>query len=90
VTGERLSRSRSYQKNANRLVEQKNDPVVRQYVGQLCLDTPEQVAALDALYEQMWLYYNVFQPVLHLCEKMMVTDQVVRKWMKPRRPMSAC
>ena len=90
VTGVRLSRSRPYQKNDNRMVEQKNDTLVRQYVGQLCLDTPEQVAALDALYEQMWLYYNVFQPVLHLCEKMMVGDQVVRKWMKPRRPMSAC
>jgi hypothetical protein len=66
VTGVRLSRSRPYQKNDNRMVEQKNDTLVRQYVGQLRLDTPEQVQALGALYERMWVYYNLFQPVLHL------------------------
>jgi hypothetical protein len=33
VTGVRLSRSRPYQKNDNRMVEQKNDTLVRQYVG---------------------------------------------------------
>ena len=86
VTGVRLSRSRPYQKNDNRMVEQKNDTLVRQYVGQLRLDTPEQVAALDALYEQMWLYYNLFQPVLHLCQKTMVEDKVVRTWDKAKTP----
>ncbi len=86
VTGVRLSRSRPYQKNDNRMVEQKNDTLVRQYVGQLRLDTPEQVAALDTLYEQMWLYYNVFQPVLHLCEKTMVGEKVVRKWDDAKTP----
>ncbi len=86
MTGVRLSRSRPYQKNDNRMVEQKNDTLVRQYVGQLRLDTPEQVAALDALYEQMWLYYNVFQPVLHLCEKTMVGEKVVRKWDDAKTP----
>jgi len=39
VTGVHLSRSRPYQKNDNRMVEQKNDTLVRQYVGQLRLDT---------------------------------------------------
>ena len=39
VTGVHLSRSRPYQKNDNRMVEQKNDTLVRQYVGQLPLDT---------------------------------------------------
>ncbi|MBF6592611.1 MAG: integrase, partial [Ktedonobacterales bacterium] len=50
VPGLQLSRSRPYQKNDNRFVEQKNDSLVRQYVGYQRLDTPEQVAALDALY----------------------------------------
>jgi hypothetical protein len=44
------------------------------------------VAALDALYEQMWLYYNLFQPVLHLCEKTMVGDKVVRQWDDAKTP----
>jgi len=86
VTGVHLSRSRPYQKNDNRMVEQKNDTLVRQYVGQVRLETPEQVAALDALYEQMWLYYNLFQPVLHLCEKTVVKDKVVRKWDQAKTP----
>jgi hypothetical protein len=86
VTGVQLSRSRPYQKNDNRMVEQKNDTLVRQYLGDLRLDTAEQIAALNALYEQMWLYYNRFQPVLHLCEKTMVGDKVLRKWDQAKTP----
>lgn len=86
VTGVQLSRSRPWHKNDNRMVEQKNDTLVRQYLGDLRLDTPEQIAALNALYEDMWLYYNLFQPVLHLCEKQMVGDKVVRKWDAAKTP----
>ncbi len=86
VTGVHLSRSRPYHKNDNRLVEQKNDTLVRQYLGDMRLDTAEQIAALNALYEDMWLYYNLFQPVLHLCEKTMVEDKVLRKWDKAKTP----
>jgi hypothetical protein len=86
VTGVQLSRSRPWHKNDNRMVEHKNDTLVRQYLGQLRLDTPEQVAMLNVLYEQMWLYYNLFQPVLHLCEKTMVGDKVRRKWDQAKTP----
>ncbi len=86
VVGVQLSRSRPYQKNDNRMVEQKNDTLVRQYVGHQRLDSPEQVAALNALYEQMWLYYNLFQPVLHLCEKTVVDGKVHRKWDQAKTP----
>ncbi len=86
VKGVQLSRSRPYQKNDNRMVEQKNDTLVRQYLGQARLDTPEQITALNALYEQMWLYYNLFQPVLRLVEKTMVGDKVVRKWDAAKTP----
>jgi hypothetical protein len=58
VVGVRLSRSRPYQKNDNRLVEQKNDTLVRQYFGQLRLETSQQIAAMNALIERLWLYYN--------------------------------
>jgi hypothetical protein len=86
VSGVQLSRSRPWHKNDNRMVEQKNDTLVRQYLGELRLDTPEQIAALNALYEDMWLYYNLFQPVLHLCEKTVVGDKVVRKWDEAKTP----
>ena len=77
VVGVQLSRSRPYQKN---------DTLVRQYFGQLRLDTPEQIEAMNALYERMWLYYNLFQPVLHLTEKVVVDDKVRRKWDQAQTP----
>ncbi len=86
VTGVHLSRSRPYQKNDNRYVEQKNDTLVRQYFGELRLDTPEQIAAGNALYERMWLYYNLFQPVMHLNEKIVEGDKVRRKWDQAQTP----
>ncbi len=49
VSGVHLSRSRPWHKNDNRMVEQKNDTLVREYLGDLRLDTPEQIAALNAL-----------------------------------------
>lgn len=86
VTGVQLSRSRPWHKNDNRFVEQKNDTLVRQYLGDLRLDTPEQIAALNALYEDMWLYDNLFQPVLHLVEKTSQGDKVRRKWDAAQTP----
>ena len=86
VVGVQLSRSRPYQKNDNRIVEQKNDTLVRQYFGDLRIDRPEQLEAMNALYEQMWVYYNLFQPVMHLTEKRAVGDKVRRKWDKAQTP----
>jgi len=86
VTGIQLSRSRPYQKNDNRHVEQKNDTLVRQYFGELRLDTAEQIAAGNALYERMWVYYNLFQPVMHLSEKRVDGDKVRRKWDQAQTP----
>ena len=60
LTGLSLSRSRPYRKNDNRFVEQKNSTLVRSYVGYERLDNGAQYAALDALYDQLWLYYNLF------------------------------
>jgi len=80
ITGLTLSRSRPYQKNDNRFVEQKNDTLVRQYFGTIRLATPEQVQAMSVLYDKMWLYYNFFQPVLHLQEKVFQGEKVLRRW----------
>jgi hypothetical protein len=72
IRGVRLSRSRPYQKNDNRFVEQKNAPLVRAYLGHERLDTVAQTLAVNRLYDEMWLYYNFFQPVLRLTEKVVV------------------
>ncbi len=80
ITGLRLSRSRPYHKNDNRFVEQKNATLVRAYLGQRRLDTEAQTTRLNALYEQMWVYYNLFQPVLHLASKTVAAQRVQRRW----------
>ena len=28
----------------------------------------------------LWVYYNLFQPVLHLAEKVLTADKLRRKW----------
>jgi hypothetical protein len=86
VPGLALSRSRPYHKNDNRFVEQKNASLVRAYFGNARLDTPAQWAALNALYERMWLYYNLFQPVLHLSEKTFEGPRVRRRWDRAQTP----
>jgi hypothetical protein len=86
VTGLRLSRSRPYRKNDNRFVEQKNSTLVRAYLGYERLDTGGQRVALNALYDHLWVYYNLFQPVLHLVGKVVVDGKLRRKWDQAQTP----
>jgi len=72
VQGIILSRSRPYQKNDNRNVEQKNATLVRAYLGHDRIDSVAQVNATNELYDEMWVYYNLFQPVMHLIEKTVI------------------
>jgi hypothetical protein len=69
ISGVHLSRSRPFHKNDNRFVEQKNSTLVRAYLGDYRLDTVAQCQLLNTLYDQMWLYYNLFQPVMRLSAK---------------------
>jgi len=69
VSGVHISRSRPFQKNDNRFVEQKNDTLVRAFLGHARLDTRAQCTLLNDIYDAMWVYYNLFQPVLRQTEK---------------------
>jgi len=75
VPGLHLSRSRPWQKNDNRFVEQKNHSLVRAFLGFDRLDSLAHVALVNQLYDKMWLYYNFFQPVLHLVAKTRVAAE---------------
>jgi len=86
VTGLRLSRSRPYRKNDNRFVEQKNSTLVRAYVGYQRLDNGKQAVALNTLYDQLWVYYNLFQPVLHMVGKDVAGGKLHRKWDRAQTP----
>lgn len=80
VKGVRLSRSRPYHKNDNRFVEQKNSSLVRAYLGDDRLNTVAQTIAVNQLYDKMWVYYNLLQPVMRLAEKIVtpVEGQLAR------------
>jgi hypothetical protein len=69
VKGLKLSRSRPRHKNDNRFVEENNFSLVRAYVGYQRLDTLAQIKLLHQLYDQLWLYHNLFQPVMRLKAK---------------------
>jgi hypothetical protein len=68
-----LSRSRPYHKNDNPFVEQRNADPVRAYLGYDRLDTVEQTQAVNDLYDLMWCYHNLFQPVMRVSEKTIVS-----------------
>ena len=67
-----FSRSREWHKNDNRFIEQKNSSLVRAYLGHGRFDTVDQVNLLNSLYDKLWLYYNFFQPVMRLQDKLIV------------------
>ena len=83
LQGAKLTRSRPWQKNDNRFVEQKNYSLVRAYLGHMYLRTSAQadmlkalaLAVLNDLYIQMWLYYNFFQPVLRQSERKVIATK---------------
>ena len=59
-----FTRSRPYRKNDNRFVEENNGSHIRAYVGYARLDSVAQVRTLNALYNLLDLYHNLFQPVM--------------------------
>ncbi len=65
-----FTRSRSYQKQDNCHIEQKNWTHLRQWLGYERLDNPEVVALMNDLYTSEWrLYHNFFAPRLSLLLK---------------------
>lgn len=53
-------------------MEQKNDSLIRAYSGNERLDTVDQTNLLNHIYDRMWLFYNFFQPVMRLKEKIVI------------------
>jgi hypothetical protein len=91
VKGVELSRSRPYHKNDNPFVEQRNAHPVRAYLGYDRLDSVAQTQAVNRLYDQLWVYYNLFQPVMRTVEKTVVSapgqrTKFKRRYDTPRTP----
>jgi len=84
-----ISRSRPYQKNDNRFVEENNHSLIRAYIGHDRLDTQAQLKVLRQLYEKLWLYHNFFQPVMRLQEKEYLAPlQYRRKYDQAKTPFT--
>lgn len=64
-----FTRSRSYKKNDNCHIEQKNWSVIRRQVGYQRYSSKAAYEALGDLYAVLRLYLNFFQPVLKLMDK---------------------
>lgn len=81
-----ISRSRPYQKNDNRFVEENNSSLVRAYIGHGRFDTQAHLIVLRQLYEKLWLYHNFFQPVMRLKAKHYINPLKYRRQFDLAKP----
>jgi hypothetical protein len=81
-----FTRSRSYQKNDNCHVEQKNFTAVRNFVGYNRYDREEELALLNELYEHLRLYLNFFYPQMKLVSKERTGTKVKKQYDVPQTP----
>lgn len=75
-----FTRSRPYRKNDQAHVEQKNWSVVRHVIGYDRYETEAELAGLKAIYQDLRLYVNFFQPVLKLMAKEKVDGKVIKRY----------
>jgi len=75
-----FTRSRPYRKNDQAHVEQKNWSVVRHVIGYDRLETEAEWLLLKAIYADLRLYVNFFQPVLKLIGKDRVGEKVIKRY----------
>jgi hypothetical protein len=81
-----FTRSRPYKKNDQAHVEQKNWTAVRQWIGYERYESPEALALLQAIYADLRLFINFFQPVMKLVEKKRVGSKVHKKYDTAQTP----
>jgi hypothetical protein len=82
-----FTRSRSYQKQDNCHIEQKNWTHIRQWLGYERLDNPEVVDLMNKLYTSEWrLYHNFFCPSVKLIAKKRVASKIIKHYDKPKTP----
>jgi len=81
-----FTRSRPYRKNDNCFVEQKNNSIVRRYVGYCRYDTDEQLKILNEIYERVRLLANFFYPSMKLISKHRSGSKVRKCYDVPTTP----
>ena len=81
-----FTRSRPYRKNDQAHVEQKNWTTVRQWVGYHRYESSQALALLDAIYSDLRLFINFFQPSMKLVEKKRLGSKLSKKYDKAQTP----
>lgn len=81
-----FTRCRSYHKNDQAHIEEKNWSIVRRYVGYQRFETQKQVDLLNQLYDYLRLYFNFFQATMKLERKERVGSKVRRVYGKSKTP----
>lgn len=82
-----LTRSRSYKKNDNAHIEQKNGAITRRFIGYRRIETDAQIVLLNELYAgPLRLYVNFFQPSMKLLKKERVGARYKRVYDTPQTP----
>ena len=81
-----FTRSRSYKKNDQCHIEQKNGSVVRKFIGYDRFEGLAPCRILEALYALLRLYVNFFQPSVKLVEKKREGSHVSYKYDKAQTP----
>ena len=80
------TRSRSGKKNDNAFIEERNNNVVRKWIGYERYDIEAHVVALNAVYEKLDLYLNHFQAVRRCIRRERVGAKYVRVYDAPQTP----
>ena len=81
-----FTRSRSYKKNDNCFVEQKNDSVVRRIVGYYRFEGEAARVVLAELYESYNKLVNFFFPSMKIIAKQRVDAKVIKKYDAAKTP----
>ena len=81
-----LTRSRPYHKNDNAHVEEKNDSVIRKFVGYDRHDTQEEVDLLNRLYRSLHLLVNWFLPSQKLLSKVRTGSHITKVYDAAQTP----
>jgi hypothetical protein len=54
--------------------------VVRQLIGYDLFETQDELSKLSAIYEDLRLYVNFFQPVLKLIGKVQIVEVIIKRY----------
>jgi transposase InsO family protein len=81
-----FTRSRPYHKNDNPHVEEKNNSVIRKFVGYDRHDTQEEVDLLNRLYQSLHLLVNWFLPSQKLLAKVRTGSHITKVYDSAQTP----